>query len=141
MSIVYCDTKKDLPPEQLRRLFMLVGWSNGSESEDMQKGFSMPFVNSTLVISAWEGDRLVGAVRVLSDKIIRSVIYDLLVDPEFQDQGIGQELVRRCREHFPGSEWLVQTTADIYRYYEKLGFKVNKDVFLCISSRYVEANV
>ena len=30
----------------------------------MLKYFNMPFINSTLVISAWENDRLVGASKV-----------------------------------------------------------------------------
>lgn len=115
---------------------MLVGWSDGSATSDMIKNFNMPYINSTLVISAWENDRLVGAVRVLSDKIIRSVIYDLVIDPEFQNKEIGKELIRRCIEHFPDSEWLVQTTEKISSYYEKIGFGIYKDVLLSIPSKW-----
>ena len=111
---------------------MSVGWSDGSETSDMIKNYNIPFINSTLVISAWENERLIGAVRVLSDKIFRSIIYDLIVLPEFQNKGIGKELVKLCIEHFPNSEWLVQTTEKISSYYEKNGFKVNNDVFLSI---------
>jgi GNAT superfamily N-acetyltransferase len=132
MGIIYNDTKKDLPSEQLHKLFMSVGWSDGSETSDMIKNYNIPFTNSTLVISAWENERLIGAVRVLSDKMFRSIIYDLFVLPEFQNKGIGKELVKRCIEHFPNSEWLVQTTEKISSYYEKNGFKVNHDVFLTI---------
>ena len=88
------------------------------------------------MISAWENDRLVGAVRVLSDKVIRSVIYDLLIDPEYQNKGIGKELIKRCIEHFPNTEWLVQTEKHISGYYEKLGFKIYKEVVLSIPSKY-----
>lgn len=130
MGIIYNDTKKDLPSEQLHRLFMSVGWSDGSETLDMIKNYNIPFINSTLVISAWENERLIGAVRVLSDKMFRSIIYDLLVLPEYQNKGIGKELLQRCIEHFPNSEWLVQTTEIISSYYEKNGFKVNNDVLL-----------
>jgi ribosomal protein S18 acetylase RimI-like enzyme len=134
MNIVYNDEKKDLPIEQLHKIFIAVGWSDGDElSDGMRAGFMQPWLNSTLVVSAWDGDKLVGAVRVLSDTIFRSIIYDLLVLPEFQNKGIGTELVRRCIEHFPNSEWLIQTTQDISGYYEKIGFKRdNSDVFLKI---------
>ena len=132
MGIIYNDTKKDLPSEQLHKLFMSVGWSDGLETSDMIKNYNIPFINSTLVISAWENERLIGAVRILSDKMFRSIIYDLIVLPDFQNKGIGKELVRRCIEHFPNSEWLVQTTEKISSYYEKNGFKVNNDVFLSI---------
>ena len=134
MNIVYNDNKKDLPCEQLEALFISAGWSDGSDSSKSLY-FNAPFINSTLVISAWDGDLLVGAVRVLSDKIIRSVIHDLVVLPEYKNKGIGKELVRRCIEHFPNSEWLVQTEKELIGYYEKMGFKIH-DVVLTIPSIY-----
>ena len=135
MNITYNDEKKALPTEQLYRLFLQAGWVKPS-TQDMTAHFNAPFINSTLVVSAWEDSRLVGAVRVLSDGIIRSVIYDLVVDPDFQGQGIGAELLKRCMAVYPNSEWLVQTTADVSGYYEKLGFAVNNEVFLTIPSIY-----
>jgi len=136
MNIHYNDTKKDLPSEQLERLFISAGWSDGLGDADMTAHFNMPFIHSTLVISAWDGESLVGAVRVLSDSIIRSIIYDLVVLPEYQNRGIGKELVKRCITHFPESEWLVQTTPETSRYYERIGFCINADVFLSIPSIY-----
>ena len=130
--IVFNDTIKDLPPDQLRELFISAGWSDGSETPEMLENYNKPFINSTLVISAWDNEHLVGAVRVLSDKMFRSIIYDLLVLPEYQNKGIGKELVKRCVAHYPDSEWLVQTTKEIFGYYEKLGFEINDDVFLTI---------
>jgi len=133
MNIKYNDTLKDLPPEQVLKIIVAVGWSDGSETpETIQKGYYIPWINSTLVISAWDGDCLIGAVRVLSDTMFRSIIYDLMVLPEYQNKGFGKELVRRCIEHFPNSEWLVQTTKEKSSYYEKNGFTVNNDVFLTV---------
>lgn len=136
MNITYNDTKKDLPAEQLHRLFVSAGWSDGSDTPEMIKNYNLPFINSTIVVSAWENERLVGAVRVLSDRMFRSVIYDLLVLPEFQNKGIGKELIRRCIEQYPDSEWLVQTTENVYGYYEKMGFnRIDDGVFLNISCK------
>ena len=132
MGVTYNDTRKNLPPEQLQRLFVSVGWSDCYNPE-YDAIFNQPFINSTLVISAWDKQRLVGAVRVLSDKMFRSVIYDLLVLPEYQNQGIGKELVQRCIAHYPKSEWLVGTEKHIAGYYEKLGFnRIGDGVFLNI---------
>ena len=136
MNITYSDTKKDLPVKQLQELFISAGWSDGSETPDMVANYNKPFINSTLVISAWDNESLIGAVRVLSDKMFRSIIYDLLVLPEYQSKGIGKELVKRCMGHYPNSEWLVQTTSEISGYYEKLGFKINNDVFLSIPCKW-----
>ncbi len=134
--IWYDDKTKYLPCDQLYNLFKLAGWTEGSETDEMLKNFNVPFINSTLVVSAWDNERLVGVVRVLSDKVIRSVIYDLVVDPEYQGQGIGKELVKRCIRHYPYTEWLVQTTGNIAGYYEKMGFKRYKDVVLSIPSKW-----
>lgn len=138
MSIIYSDNKKDLPCDQLQRLFFLSGWSD--RETPVMENFNIGFINSTLVISAWEGERLVGAVRVLSDRVFRSVIYDLIVEPAYQGKGVGRTLVMRCMEHFPKSEWLVFTTKEISGYYEKLGFQISKETFLSIPCQLFTVN-
>ena len=53
---------------------------------------------------------------ILESKLIcnlSQLIYDLVIDPEYQNKGIGKELVKRCIEHFPNTEWLVQTEKHI----------------------------
>lgn len=102
-----------MPNEQLYKLFVAVGWADEeTTTQDMIDNFNKPFLNSTIVISAWDDGVLVGCVRVLSDLMFRSVIYDLAVLSEYQGNGIGKELVRMCKEHAPNSEWLVGTTTD-----------------------------
>lgn len=134
-SIRYDDSKKDLPSDRIEELFVSAGWSDGKDG-GLSEFMNVPFINSTLVISAWDAERLVGVVRALSDRVIRSVIYDLVVLPEYKGRGIGKELVKRCVSHFPNSEWSVYTEKDISPYYEKLGFAVSDGVFLTIPSIY-----
>ena len=78
---------------------------------------------------------MVGCVRVLSDLHFRSIIYDLAVLPEYQNKGIGKELVRRCINACKDSEWLVQTDC-AKGFYEKIGFKENRDCFLTIPCKW-----
>jgi ribosomal protein S18 acetylase RimI-like enzyme len=135
MEITY-QTRKDLPCDKLYKLFLAVGWAEGKDTTpEMLANFNVGFVNAAFAFSAWDGEKLVGCVRALSDLHFRSVIYDLAVLPEYQGQGIGQELVRRCREACPGSEWLVQTDA-AKGFYEKIGFRENGDYFLTIPGRW-----
>lgn len=135
MNVEY-RTQKDLPCDELYQLFLSVGWATeDTTTQEMINNFNIGFINSTFVFSAWIDGKLVGCVRVLSDLHFRSIIYDLAVLPAFQHRGIGSELVRRCRNACNGSEWLVQT--DMAKgFYEKIGFKENKDYFLTIPSNW-----
>jgi ribosomal protein S18 acetylase RimI-like enzyme len=139
MNVHYNETKKDLPVDQLHHLFFSAGWTGKTIDEEephIVEKFNRPFLDSTLVISAWEDERLVGAVRVLSDKFIRSIIYDLVIDPDYQHMGIGRELVRRCIAHYPNSEWTLETSEKNIGFYEKIGFGRSKGVHFRIKSIY-----
>ncbi len=48
------------------------------------------FLNSFKVVTAWEGDKLVGAGRLLSDNICYGMIFDVGILPSFQKKGIGK---------------------------------------------------
>lgn len=135
MNVEY-RTQKDLPCDELYQLFLAVGWATeDTTTQDMIDNFNIGFINSTFVFSAWVDGKLVGCVRVLSDLHFRSIILDLAVLPSFQQKGIGKELVQRCRNACEDSEWLVQT--DLAKgFYEKIGFKENKDFFLTIPSKW-----
>lgn len=135
MNIEY-ETRKDLPCKDLYELFLAVGWTDKNVmTQEMLENFNIGFINSTFVFSAWDNKRLVGCVRVLSDLHFRSVILDLAVLPEYQRMGIGKELVRKCRDVCPDSEWSVQTDMAV-EFYKKIGFIENKDYFLRIPGRW-----
>ena len=128
-------TRKDLPCDQLSRLFCDVGWSDGKETPEMLRNFNLPFLHSTVVVSAWEGNRLVGCCRALSDTLFRSVLYDVAVERAHQGHGIGTELVVRCMAHYPNTQWLV-ATRDAAEFYERLGFVRDADTFLSVPCKW-----
>lgn len=130
-----CRLKK-IPSHDLRELFIAVGWSDGTENENMIRNFNIPFINSTFVVSAWDNQKLVGVIRVLSDKIIRSIVYDLVVLPEYQNQGIGTMLLKKCLQKYPDTAWLIETTEKNVSYYKQFGFVENTDPTLRIKSKW-----
>ncbi len=137
MNIEY-KTQKDIPCDDLFKLFLAVGWaSEDTTTQEQFENFNIGFINSTFVFSAWIDNQLAGCVRVLSDLHFRSVIYDLAVLPEYQNKGIGKELVRRCINSCESSEWLVQTDC-AKNFYEKMGFKENKNYFLTIPCKWFQ---
>ena len=134
-EIEYSD-RKDLPCDELYRLFLAVGWAQEEKTtQEMKDHFNIGFLHSAFVFSAWLDGRLIGCVRVLSDLHFRSVIYDLAVLPEYQGQGVGTELVKRCLQACEGSEWLVQTDR-AKGFYEKIGFRENREDFLTLPGKW-----
>lgn len=137
MSVTY-KTNKDLPCDQLSALFAAVGWSDETKemTPEMLANFNKPFIHSALVFSAWDEDKMIGCVRALSDTMFRSVILDLAVLPEYQGQGIGSTLVKKCIEVYPGSEWSLETISERVSFYEGLGFEINNSPFLKIPCKW-----
>ena len=135
MNIEY-KTQKDLPCDELYQLFLAVGWaSEDTTTPDILENFNIGFIHSTFVFSAWADGKLVGCVRVLSDLIFRSVIYDLAVLPAYQRMGIGRNLVQKCIDACPDSGWLVQTE-DAGEFYKKVGFTASEEHTLVIHGQW-----
>lgn len=55
----------------------------------------------TMNLTAYDGGRLVGCLRMLTDGYFFGTITELLVLPEYQGRGIGSALIRLAREHAP----------------------------------------
>ena len=116
-------------------MFLSVGWSEEPIEQVRLDNFNIGFINSTSVFSAWDNGKLIACVRTLSDMMFRSIILDLAVSPEYQNKGIGKELVQRCRDTCPDSEWLVGTDKAV-EFYKKIGFTLKEGLFLTIPSKW-----
>jgi len=79
--------------------------------------------HANLVVTAWDGDLLVGIGRTLTDFAYVGYMSDLAVRLSHQRQGIGTELIRRTRERMGPASALVLLAAPKARaYYPGLGF-------------------
>ena len=72
--------EKIFTQEQVQQLFLSVNWISGKYPERLYKAL----MNSSTVLTVWDGDRLVGLTRVLDDTEMLSQIHYLLVHPEYQ---------------------------------------------------------
>ena len=86
--------------EQFWNLFQTTGW-NDTYHLSPQELFRAVSIN-WFAVSAFDGERLVGFGRVVSDGILHAMIYEMIVLPVYQGQGIGAQilhiLVQRCLE-------------------------------------------
>ena len=77
-----------------------------------------------LLATAWDGDRLVGVARTLTDFVFCGYLSDLAVSADMQKHGIGRSLVELTRSKLTDRVTLILIAAPTANdYYKKLGFE------------------
>lgn len=71
-------------------------------------------------ITAYDGDRLVGCLRILSDGYFFGTITELLVLPDYQNKGIGSQLLQLAKKNTPTMLYF-GSQPGIEAFYEKNG--------------------
>jgi len=83
--------------------------------------------NSHAVCTAWQRDTLVGFGRTISDGEYQSAVYDVVVLPECQGQGVGKSIVQALLDRLPeGTTVLMYVVPGKQEFYRKLGFGLLK---------------
>lgn len=75
----------------------------------------------TTNITSWDNESLVGCVRLLSDGYLFSTVPEILIDPDYQSQGIGRGLMGRAYVLAPSSIFL-GAQAGNEGFFERLGY-------------------
>jgi len=79
--------------------------------------------HANLVVTAWDGEAMVGISRSLTDFTYVAYLADLAVRDTHQKLGIGRELIARTRaEMGPRSMIVLLSAPAAVDYYPKLGF-------------------
>lgn len=80
------------------------------------------FDASSLVLSAWMGERLVGLARVMTDGVQFTFLCDLAVEPDVQGEGLGRQLIEGVMERCRGTELILRDSDISAGFYQRLGF-------------------
>ena len=116
--VTYSDQAR-VDPDQLTRLFQQAPWAKGRTAEDAQAMLA----NTDLIVSAWDGEELVGFGRVLTDYVYRATIWDVIVAKPYQGRGVGTEIVQRILNHpLLKKVELFWLCTRMPGFYERLGF-------------------
>jgi GNAT superfamily N-acetyltransferase len=79
--------------------------------------------HANLVVTAWDGDRLVGIARTLTDFAYVGYMADLAVDAAYQRTGIGVGLIAQTRLQMgPQSTIVLLAAPAAVDYYPHIGF-------------------
>lgn len=80
--------------------------------------------NSNLVVSAWDGNNLVGISRSVTDYYYCCYLADLAVSEKFQKYGIGKKLIDVTTEQLqPNCKIVLLAAPQAVAYYPKIGFE------------------
>lgn len=124
MNITYTEEKR-FTQEQVRGLFASVGWVSAEYPSRLYKAL----MNSPTVITAWDGETLVGLARAIDDTELVAYMHYVLVRPSHQGQHIASGLVERVKEKYKNYLYLEMMPEESKNvpFYERLGFTLMPD--------------
>ena len=120
--IEYRDTHQvDL--DQLEVLLRLAGFKDKERARLAQQ-----VAGARYVVSAWEGKRLVGFARAISDGTTNAYVSSVAVLPEHRGRGIGKEMIARLLEGKDGILFVLHARREVKEFYVRCGFSEAEDM-------------
>ena len=113
---------KHYKQDEIQRLYTEVGWTAYTDDmEALQQGYE----HSLLVLAAYEGDDLLGIIRVVGDGFTIVFVQDILVFPDKQRQGVGAALLQAVLDRYANVrqiELVTDNTEKTIAFYQSMGF-------------------
>ena len=126
----------DYNEAEIFRLYTEVGWAAyTSNMEALGKGYK----NSLLVLGAYDGDELLGIIRVVGDGHTIIFLQDILVFPDKQRLGVGTALLKEVLERYKNVrqiELATDNTEKTIAFYRSLGFMEFSEIGCCGFMKY-----
>jgi aralkylamine N-acetyltransferase len=117
-------TERDIDLYELEELCDRVGWAR----RPLRK-VKKAIYHSFLVVSMWEVQgkkrRLIGFARATSDYAFNATIWDVVVDPKFQNRGLGKAMMKYAIAQLRNADISnITLFADpqVVDFYQRLGF-------------------
>ncbi|WP_414756111.1 GNAT family N-acetyltransferase [Anabaena sp. CCY 9910] len=133
-QIQFRNRQSEVDLYQLQQLFNISAfWAKGRSIEDL----GVAIANSDPVISVWDAERLIGFARATSDGIYRATIWDVVIHPDYQGNGLGSKLVETVLAH-PRMRWVERVylmTTNRQEFYEKIGFHANNSTTMVLHNQ------
>ena len=96
-------------------------WAKNRTIKDLKKCLA----NSDVIVSLWVRDEIVGFGRALTDGIYRGVLWDIVIDQNYQGKGFGKLIVKSLlsSKKIKNTMKLYLMTTNEKLFYSQLDFK------------------
>ena len=118
-----------LPLRGIKKLQSLLdentSWANQRSTNNIKKMLS----SSEVVISVWLDKRIIGFGRATSDTVYRAVLWDIVVEKNYQEIGIGKIIIKSLLSNklISKVEKIYIMTTRFEKFYSKMNFKLEKN--------------
>ena len=128
--MVAISTKRGLiNPKEAADLYIRLGWGTAKKYSVRTVGNMLR--HSDYVVAAYSADHeLIGLGRALSDGVRYTALADLIIDPDYQRQGVGRAIMEKFRKKYDGTPMFFETPKKNRRFALKCGYKERKDLIV-----------
>lgn len=111
---------KEVNKEKIIELYKANKWSSAEKPDLLYKAL----MNSDSLITAWDGNRLVGLGNAISDGYLVVYYPHLLVHPDYQGKGIGKMIVDKFQNKYGNfHQQLLTADGKAIDFYRRCGFE------------------
>lgn len=122
-------TGNDLDLDEVLDVYRSCSLGARRPTDDRERMREM-LANADITITAWDGDRMVGIARSVSDFSYATYLSDLAVCESHQRLGIGKELIRRTRAEGGKASVILLAAPAAVDYYPHIGFSPHNSCWM-----------
>ncbi len=112
--------ERAIDPQAVRKLYESVDWWPERQEQEIAE-----ILRQYPTVGVWQGSRLIGFARAVTDHRFRAFIEDVVVHPEYQDRGIGRLLLARLLQELEQIDTITLfCRPELIPFYERQGFQV-----------------
>lgn len=126
--MIHYQTETLLPAHEFRALLISSTLGERRPVDDRERMEAM-VRNSNLVVTARHDGKLVGVARSLTDSVYATYLSDLAVHIDYQQKGIGKELIRQTKLAAPQAAVILLSAPAAINYYPKIGMDHHPHAF------------
>ena len=115
--VTYKQNLNNVDWEEMKATLKQDSFDNGRSPEQLKASFH----NSYATCIAYDDNRIVGTIRVLSDGLCNAYIVDVWTFTPYRRQGIASQMISLLLAELPGQH-VCLFTDDAIDFYEKVGF-------------------